>query len=40
MAMIAVNGAADFKMKIDRPLKKRSQLLMLKVVQLFLKIEE
>jgi hypothetical protein len=27
-------------MKIDRPLKKRSQLLMLKVVQLFLKIEE
>lgn len=40
MAMIAVNGAADFKMKTDRLLKKRSQLLMLKVVQLFLKIEE
>lgn len=40
MAMKAVNGAADFKMKMDLHLKSRSKLLMLKAVKMFLKIEE
>ena len=40
MAMKAVNGAVDFKMRTDLHLKSRSKLLMLKAVQMFLKIEE
>ena len=35
MAMIAANGAADFKMKTGLLLRKKSQLLMLKEAQAF-----
>lgn len=35
MVMKAVNGAVDFKMKINHPLKNKSQLLMLREAQIF-----